>query len=70
MLDGGVALSVSRCVTGVGGLEGGMYPSRFGIRCLGSCGASVGGEGIVYGTGCMILGTANCSSAISISCFA
>jgi len=67
MLDGGVALSVSRYVTGVGGSEGGVSPSIFGMRCLGSFGGSVGGEGIVCGTGCMVLGTANYSSAISIS---
>jgi len=70
MLDGGVALSVSRCVTGVGSSEGGVSPSRFGMRCLGSCGVSVGGEDIVCGIGCMIIGTANCSLVIAISCFA
>ena len=70
MLDGCLALSVSRCVTGAGSSEGGMSPSRFGMIFLGSCGGSVGGEGIVRGTGCMVLGTANFSAAISISCFA
>ena len=61
---------MSRCVTSVGGSEGGVSPSRFGMKFIGSFGGSVGGEGIVCGTRCMVLCTANYSSAIYISCFA